>query len=52
MSARNDLAHTPFRVRWDVVPLRGEVVTVEIVDNSKLPWGFIGAEGFALDSEK
>jgi len=50
MAARND--NTPFRVSWDVAPLRGEVVTLEIVDKSTSPWGFIGVQGFALDSEK
>jgi hypothetical protein len=46
MTGRND--NTPFRVAWDVVPLRGKVVTLEIVDNSKAPWGFVGVEGFTL----
>ena len=50
MTARND--NTPFRVRRDVAPLRGEVVTLEIVDKSTSPWGFIGVQGFALDGEK
>jgi hypothetical protein len=50
MTARND--NTPFRVRWNVVPLRGKVVTLEIVDNSTFPWGFIGVQGFAVVSEK
>jgi len=47
-----DLVLTPFGVSWDVAPLRGEVVTLEIVDKSTSPWGFIGVQGFALDSEK
>jgi len=50
MTARND--NTPFRVQWDVKPLRGEVVTLEIVDQSSAPWGFIGVQGFALVEKK
>jgi hypothetical protein len=46
MTGRND--NTPFVVAWDLVPLRGKVVTLEIVDESKGPWGFIGIEGFTL----
>jgi hypothetical protein len=46
MTGRND--NTPFRVAWDVAPLRGEVVTLEIVDNSTAAWGFLGVQGFAL----
>ncbi|HQU44822.1 MAG TPA: hypothetical protein PK867_18550, partial [Pirellulales bacterium] len=46
LTARND--NTPFRVGWDVVPLRGKTVTLEIVDNSTAPWGFVGVQGFAL----
>jgi serine/threonine protein kinase/formylglycine-generating enzyme required for sulfatase activity len=40
--------NTPFRVRWDVTPLSGEVVTFEIVDESTGPWGFIGVQDLAL----
>jgi hypothetical protein len=50
MTARND--NTPFEVRWDVRPLRGEVVTLEVVDRSTRPWGFIGVHGFALLRDK
>jgi hypothetical protein len=50
MTARDD--NTPFRVRWDVVPLRGKVVTLEIVDKSTAPWGFIGVGGFTLASRR
>lgn len=46
MTARDDNA--PFKVQWDIAPLRGEVVTLEIVDRSTRPWGFIGVHGFAL----
>lgn len=49
MAAWND--NTPFRVQWDVRPLRGEVVTLEIVDESTSAWGFIGVQGFLLVSE-
>jgi hypothetical protein len=38
----------PFRVRWDVKPLRGEVVTLEVVDGSTAPGGFIAVQGFEL----
>jgi len=50
MTGRND--KIPFRVAWDLVPLRGEVVTLEIVDKSVGPWGFIGAQGFRVVSEE
>lgn len=46
MTARNDNA--PFEVRWNVEPLRGRTVTLEIVDRKDGPWGFIGAYGFAV----
>ena len=49
MTGRND--NTPFEVRWDVKPLRGKVVTLEVVDESTGPWGFIGAHGFRLVKE-
>jgi hypothetical protein len=50
MTARND--NTPFRIRWDVTSLRGEVVTLEIVDKSAAMWGFIGVQAFTLIGEK
>jgi hypothetical protein len=50
MTGRND--NTPFRVSWDVKPLRGQVVTLEVVDASTDTWGFIGVQGFALVSER
>jgi hypothetical protein len=50
MTARNE--NTPFRVRWDVKPLRGDVVTLEVVDQSTAVWGFIGVQGFALVGKK
>jgi hypothetical protein len=50
MTARND--NTPFQVRWDVSPLRGKVVTLEVVDESTKPWGFIGVQGFAVGARK
>ncbi len=50
MTARND--NTPFQVRWDVSRLRGEVVTLEIVDESTNPWGFIGVQEFAIGARK
>jgi hypothetical protein len=50
MTARND--REPFRVRWDVAPLRGEVVTLEVVDDSTAAWGFISVAGFALTGKK
>ncbi len=46
MTARND--DIPFRVRWNVKPLRGEVVTLEIVDDGTIPVGSIGVHGFTL----
>ena len=50
MSGRNDI--TPFQVEWDVVSLRGQVVTLEVVDKSTLFWGFIGVQGITLIGEK
>jgi hypothetical protein len=50
MTARND--NTPFRVAWNVVPLRGKVVTLEVVDNSDAAWGFIGVQEFTLAGEE
>jgi hypothetical protein len=50
MTARDD--NDPFEVRWDVAPLRGDTVTLEVVDDRAGPWGFIGAHGFALLDEK
>jgi hypothetical protein len=50
MTARND--NTPFQVRWDVSSLRGEAVTLEVVDESINPWGFIGVQEFAIGSRK
>jgi len=50
MTARND--NTPFQVRWDVSPLRGEVVTLEVVDESTEPWGFLGVQGFAVSARR
>lgn len=49
-SAKND--NTPFPVSWNVMHLRGRIVTLEIVDESSFAWGFIGAEGFMLTREK
>lgn len=46
MRARND--NTPSRIEWDLTPLKGEVATLEIVDQSTSRWGFIGASGFRL----
>lgn len=46
MTAKND--NTPFQVRFLLTPLRGEVVTLEIVDSSTDGWGFIGAEDFRI----
>jgi WD40 repeat protein len=48
--AKND--NTPFRVSWNVMSLRGTVVTLEIVDESPFAWGFIGAHGFTLTRDK
>jgi hypothetical protein len=50
MTARNDRA--PFQVRWDVTPLRGEVVTLEVVDESTAAWGFLSVAGFALAGKR
>lgn len=44
MTARD--SNVPFEVRWNVKPLRGDLVTLEICDFSIKPWGFIGAHGF------
>ena len=46
MSARDD--NTAFRASWDVSKLRGQVVTLEIVDESSSPWGFIGVHGITI----
>jgi len=48
VTGRND--NSRFRVVWDISPLRGEVVTLEIVDRSTGPWGFIGVDGFRIIS--
>ncbi len=50
IAAKND--NTPFQVVWNVVPLRGKVVTLEVVDNSSTAWGFIGAHGFKLVTQQ
>jgi len=50
MTGRND--NTPFRVGWDVSALRGEVVSLEIVDESTTEWGFVGVQNFVLAGEK
>jgi len=48
MSARDD--NTPFRVAWDLSSIRGKSVTLEIIDDSTQPCGFIGAHGFQLST--
>jgi hypothetical protein len=50
MTARND--NTPFEVRWNVSSLRRAVVTLEVVDDSAKPWGFIGVHGFAISTRR
>jgi tetratricopeptide (TPR) repeat protein len=45
-TAHND--NTPFEVQWDLTPLRGEVVTLEIVDHDREPYGFISAQHFLI----
>lgn len=50
MTARE--SNVSFQVRWDLKPLRGQVVTLEIVDESTGPWGFIGVDGFTLLGDK
>ncbi len=50
MTGRDD--RTPFRVRWDVTPLRGEVVTLEIVDRSSAAWGHLSVAGILLAGKK
>ena len=45
-TARNDNTH--FAVEWDLTPLRGEVVTLEIVDHTRVGYGFIGVRDFAI----
>ena len=45
-TAHND--NTFFAVRWDLKPLRGEVVTLEIVDHSRDAYGFIGVRDFVI----
>lgn len=50
MTSRND--NTPFRVVWDVASLRGEVVTLEVVDESTDAWGFIGIQEIAVVAKK
>ncbi len=46
VAAGND--HSKVPVQWNLVPLRGRVVTLEIVDRSTSPWGFIGVQGISL----
>ncbi len=48
-TARND--NKAFKTLVDLTPLRGEVVTLEIVDHSAAGWGFIGAENFQIVCE-
>ena len=50
LAARND--NTPFAATFDLKKLRGEVVTLEIVDKSREGWGFIGVEDFRIVSAK
>ncbi|NLE38967.1 MAG: hypothetical protein GX621_13165 [Pirellulaceae bacterium] len=38
----------PFEVRWDLKPLQGRAVTLEIVDRKDGPWGFVEAGGFEV----
>lgn len=45
-TARND--NTFFSLQWDLKPLRGEIVTLEIVDHSRGPFGFITARDFSI----
>lgn len=45
-------SNSPFRVHWDVRALRGTVATLEIVDQSVRPWGFLGLHGLALVQEE
>ncbi len=40
--------HEPFEVRWDLRPLRGETVTLEVRDYAVGPWGFVGIHGIEL----
>ena len=40
------------RVNWDLVPLRGETVTLEIVDMVTGPGGYIGANDFKIVRSK
>lgn len=46
LAAKND--NTPFPANFDLMKLRGEVVTLEIVDESREGWGFIGVEDFHI----
>ena len=49
MAAKND--NTPFQAHFQLTAVRDEVVTLEIVDNSTDPWGFIGVENFRIVNE-
>ena len=46
VTARNE--NTFIDVHWDLTPLRGEIVTLEIVDHSRGPFGFITARDFVI----
>ena len=46
MTGRDD--NEPFEVRWDLRPVRGEVITVEVQDHAVGPWGFIGIHGIEV----
>jgi hypothetical protein len=46
LTAHND--STFIDVQWDITPLRGEVVALEIVDHARGPWGFISARNFLI----
>lgn len=47
MTARDD--NVAFGVRWSVENLRGQFVTLEIVDKKAGPWGFLAVEAFSFD---
>lgn len=48
MTARNH--NKPFEVRFSLEEVRGEVVTLEVVDRSTAEWGFLGVHGIEVVS--
>lgn len=46
--ARRTAEGTETTVKWNIVDLRGETVTLVVEDDLTGAWGFVGARDFAL----